>query len=103
MQVKIPAVLCVESTVKNSKVGVDYLCNKLMTFCDPRVPEKKLLADQFVAHFLESFFDYLALKTEVFDLKNVRPNNPYKHCVCTMVGTKKLHKKKCPVTIPEGD
>ena len=32
--------------------------------------DKKLQSDQYVAHFLEAFFEYLALKTEVFDLKN---------------------------------
>ena len=39
--------LCVESTVKNSKVGIDYLSKKLMQFFpnnvnDPRIVEKKL-------------------------------------------------------------
>jgi hypothetical protein len=27
--------LCVESSVKNSKVGIDYLCKKLMQFAPP--------------------------------------------------------------------
>ena len=75
--------LCIESSVKNSKVGIDYLCKKLMQFTPPpnqqpqMTPQQfiekqlqKLQNDQYVAHFLEAFFEYLSTKTEVFDLKN---------------------------------
>ena len=30
----------------------------------------KLVADQHTAHFLDAFFEYLKVKTEVFDVKN---------------------------------
>ena len=73
--------LCIEANVKKSKVGIDYLVKKLMTFYpiqnEPRPIENKLrqdqyklIQDQYTANFLEAFFDYLAIKTEVFDLKN---------------------------------
>ena len=70
--------LCVEAKVKGNQFGIDYLCRQLMTF-DPMInpPNRrmvtnkdKLVADQFTAHFLDAFFEYLKVKTDVFDVKN---------------------------------
>ena len=32
--------------------------------------KQKLINDQYTAHFLDAFFEYLKVKTEVFDVKN---------------------------------
>ena len=68
--------LCVEAKVKGNQFGIDYLCKLLMNFTlDQNVPPQqnnkfKLMNDQYTAHFLDAFFEYLKVKTEVFDVKN---------------------------------
>jgi hypothetical protein len=67
--------LCVEAKVKGNQFGIDYLCRLLMTF-ETHLPmpmnrmKDKNLNDQYTAYFLETFFEYLKIKTEVFDVKN---------------------------------
>ena len=69
--------LCVEAKVKGNLFGIDYLCRNLMSFEPMQIPpnrrngnKDKLIADQYTAHFLDAFFEYLKVKTEVFDVKN---------------------------------
>ena len=66
--------LCVEAKVKGYQFGIDYLCRLLMNFeqiaHQSESNKRKLLSDQYTAHFLDAFFEYLKAKTEIFDMKN---------------------------------
>ena len=71
--------LAIESKVKESKFGMDYMVLNMILFY--KVPENlkenpvklleqsriKLIQDQFIATFQEHFFDYLKEKIEIFE------------------------------------
>ena len=76
--------LCVEAKVKGNQFGIEYLCRLLMTFetnFPPQRMKDKFLFDQYTAYFLSSFFDYLKVKTEVFDVKNENENEVPRCCL----------------------
>ena len=74
--------LAIESKVKESKFGMDYMVLNMILFY--KVPENlkenpaklleqsriKLIQDQFIATFQEHFFDYLKEKIEIFESQN---------------------------------
>lgn len=76
--------LCVEAKVKGNQFGIEYLCRLLMTF-DHAQPQRNnqatLTSDQYTAHFLDAFFEYLKVKTEVFDVKNENDDEVPRCCL----------------------
>lgn len=43
--------------------------------------KEKNLNDQYTAYFLETFFEYLKVKTEVFDVKNENESEVPRSCL----------------------